>query len=931
MNLILQPFLQMRSCGFVLFSLCLGMFSQVLSARDVETQNSLTVSRKLDTGIDLHLTSADEPLAEGVKVELSSEDAWVFFDQMKPNDVLEKYSDQILIDGKPLVPEENGRVSIYLHGAVVMPHGADFHPLKTYTEPQFGGKSSQMACNYYYTNNPSEYFPERLVKKLPQDNSIRSFVLKRGYMATFANESDGMGYSRVFVADTADLIVPAMPDELNGKASYVRVMKWNYVSKKGWAGSIWKEMPEGLKYVGEQCDFTNCTWFYNWGASAEGTTNPNAKSKSYNQEFVPEKWGAGGDPQEFYTLEDVSHLMGYNEPDHKEQSNVSVETAIEEWPILLKTGLRLGSPATTDFNWLYDFMSEAKKRNYRVDYVVIHAYWGGLSGAEWYEKLKEVHERTGRPLWIKEWNNGANWTTEGWPSGQEAQYEKQLRDLKNILLVMDTASFIERYSIYNWVEDKRMIISNEAKLTPAGEYYTNNRPGYFFNREKEVIPTWKVRTSPQLEPAILDEENQLNLTWTDENAELVDSYTIEQSTDNKSYEPIAEVEGGNTGCFPLKIPQGAERLYFRVNSNTAYGNPAPSEAVELYLFDDAVNLPYVAELQLSEQWSSACFLNRYEEVPVAILGAPTYRNKMPLSSRITGLASNACLFKLHTWDYQLAPEFYRPDTLAFMSVAPGRYDWNGIEAEAEFTEATGTEWRSVEFSKPFNQVPVVFTTQVSDSVPSATSVRIRRVTEKGFDVCLRYEGAVSPADVPEKIAYLAVEPGSGSVGERSLKVGLTPKASVGDNLSNGYTIEYGMEFAETPLLYAAMQTEEDTITSVLRIKSLNTFSATVFKDRETSVARERVKPEQVGWMVVGHTLPTSVSTLREDADYSYSYETKTLTRASGSDFSNVRISNIQGMEMMNVSNTQTVDLSSLMQGMYIIHIDNSDILKIIIY
>lgn len=894
--------------------------------------NSLTVSRELDTAIDLHLSSTDDPLAEGVKVELSSEDAWVFFDQMKPNDVLEKYSDQILVGGRPFVPGENGRVGIYLHGAVVMPHGADFHPLKVYTEPQFGGEGGQMACNFYYTNHPSEYFPERLVQTLPQDNNIRSFVLKRGYMATFANDGDGMGYSRVFVADTADLFMPVMPDELDGKASYVRVMKWNYVSKKGWAGSVWEEMPEGLKYVGEQCDFTNSTWFYNWSASTEWTTNPNAHSKSYNQEFVPEKWGAGGDPQEFYTLEDVSHLMGYNEPDHEEQSNVSVETAIEEWPILQKTGLRLGSPATTDFNWLYDFMSEAKKQNYRVDYVVIHAYWGGLSGSDWYDKLKEVHQKTGRPLWIKEWNNGANWTTEDWPSGMEAQYEKQLRDLKSILMVMDTASFIERYSIYNWVEDKRMIISSDAELTPAGEYYANNRPGYFFNSEKEVIPTWTVRTSPQLEPVMLDDENQINLTWADENAELVDSYTIEQSVDDKNYEPIAEAESGDTSiCFPLEIPQDAEQLYFRITSNTLYGNPNPSDGVDLRLFDNQMSLPYVSELLLSEKWSSACFLNRYEEVPVAILGVPTYRNKMPLSSRITGLMTNTCLFKLHTWDYQLDPEFYRPDTLAFMSLSPGRYDWGGIKAEAAFIESVGTEWKNVEFSEPFTQTPVVFPTQVSNNTASATSVRICRVTEKGFDVCLRYEGAVCPVDVSEKVAILAVEPGSGSLGEYHLKVGLTPEASVGDNLSNGYTIEYGMDFSGMPMLYAAMQTEEDTITSVLRIKSRNTFSATIFKDRETSVARERVQPEQVGWMVVGHVVPTSITPIKEDADYYYSYTTKTLGRFSGSAFSNVRILNVQGMEVLNVSHESVVDLSGLVQGMYIIYIDNSDILKIIIY
>ena len=116
--------------------------------------------------------------------------------------------------------------------------------------------------------------------------------------------------------------------------------------------------------------------------------------------------------------------------------------------------MRVGSPATTDFGWLYDFMSECNKRNYRVEYVAIHAYWGGSGGSvvvssvkDWYNKLKEVHEKTGRPLWITEWNNGANWTHETWPSDKAAQQEKQRLFMTEILAMMDTCKFIERYSV----------------------------------------------------------------------------------------------------------------------------------------------------------------------------------------------------------------------------------------------------------------------------------------------------------------------------------------------------------------------------------------------------------------------------------------------------------------------------------------------------
>jgi len=203
----------------------------------------------------------------------------------------------------------------------------------------------------------------------------------------------------VFIADEKDLVID-LPEQVAGKASFIRVCKWQYPSKKGWAGSVWSAAPDGLQYVNEQCDYTNSTWFYNWGTSTGWTTNPTAADSAYNQEFVPEKWGSGEATHKLLGLVNTSHLLGYNEPDHSEQSNVSVEKAIEEWPQLLKTGLRLGSPATTNFSWLYEFMSQCNKKNYRVDYVVIHAYWGGMSPDEWYARLKEVHERTGRPIWM---------------------------------------------------------------------------------------------------------------------------------------------------------------------------------------------------------------------------------------------------------------------------------------------------------------------------------------------------------------------------------------------------------------------------------------------------------------------------------------------------------------------------------------------------
>ncbi|MFR5759547.1 MAG: hypothetical protein ACLUE2_18560 [Bacteroides cellulosilyticus] len=64
------------------------------------------------------------------------------------------------------------------------------------------------------------------------------------------------------------------------------------------------------------------------------------------------------------------------------------------------------------------FLELADSLNYRVDFVVGHMYWNGQSGQNLYNGVVDACTRLygGRPMWITEWNNGANWTTENWPT-----------------------------------------------------------------------------------------------------------------------------------------------------------------------------------------------------------------------------------------------------------------------------------------------------------------------------------------------------------------------------------------------------------------------------------------------------------------------------------------------------------------------------------
>src|SRR6185295_7928069 len=111
----------------------------------------------------------------------------------------------------------------------------------------------------------------------------------------------------------------------------------NTVSKKGLAGHVSGEKLKELK-VG---------WFYYWTPRVP-TDIP------AGIEFVPMVWGLKDDPALDSTMAGLvekkkagtfSTVLGFNEPDGKDQSNMTVEVALEKWPKLMETGLRLGSPA----------------------------------------------------------------------------------------------------------------------------------------------------------------------------------------------------------------------------------------------------------------------------------------------------------------------------------------------------------------------------------------------------------------------------------------------------------------------------------------------------------------------------------------------------------------------------------------------------------
>ena len=159
--------------------------------------------------------------------------------------------------------------------------------------------------------------------------------------------------------------------------------------KKGWAGSL-----EGARAM-------KAGWYYNWGP--KGASEPGL-------EFVPMIKGKGQVNERILEIIKVSgakELLCFNEPERAEQGNVTVEEALELWPKLMATGLRLGSPAPSSdgkgMAWLEQFMAGAKKRKLRVDFLAVHWYRSAKED-EFGRWLRDLKAKWGRPIWVTEFN-----------------------------------------------------------------------------------------------------------------------------------------------------------------------------------------------------------------------------------------------------------------------------------------------------------------------------------------------------------------------------------------------------------------------------------------------------------------------------------------------------------------------------------------------
>jgi RNA polymerase sigma factor (sigma-70 family) len=227
--------------------------------------------------------------------------------------------------------------------------------------------------------------------------------------------------------------------------------------------------------VGTALASSGASWYYTWSTGHQDVSTPPSGS------FVPMIWGPASVTPDALAQAKAQgpYLLGFNEPDMAQQSNMSVEQALSLWPRLTDAGRILGSPAVatngaTPGGWLDRFMSGASAKGYRVDFITLHWYGGDFRTAEAVGQLtsylEAVHQRYHKPIWLTEYalidfSHGTRFPS---PEQQAAFVTASTKALEAL-------SYVQRYAWFGLGADPFRpgsgLFTDGTHTTPAGRAF----------------------------------------------------------------------------------------------------------------------------------------------------------------------------------------------------------------------------------------------------------------------------------------------------------------------------------------------------------------------------------------------------------------------------------------------------------------------------
>lgn len=807
--------------------LCLSFGMAANAANEKVTVEQVTEPVQLTANVDYIITGKN-PFATVGNVDIvNTEHAVLIISQIKPSKIISNWLPYIYINGQKAVDGENCQVKMYGRGTIIFPYAKGISPLTCYTEQNFEGES----CSSY-TEGHSGGFMKTLNTSL-LNNKIRSFKLKRGYMVTFAIGTGGWGYSRCFIADQEDLEVKTLPSILDQRISSYRIFKWHNAHKAGLASNGSHDANQAL----------NTSWCYDW-AEGNGSNLPDT-------EWVPnhiyEDWPS---PAVCGSVSGSCHMKTNNEPknpsdDHPQE----LSDILNNWQNLMRTGMRLCSPASWDGSdywngtgFIKTFLDSIDARGWRCDIVDAHGYWpeGNFNHLKdhWYPNMH-------RPIWISEWIWGASWNNNG-AFANGVTSSQVLNTTKQILETLNNMGCVERYAYWN---SERTAHIYENGLTELGKYYATMDVGLGYNAAYEFIPReTRLEGLSELSSTYNRAKETVVLKWTDPNGDLISTINVQCKLPEETlFKTIATItpkdknsaEGisyaytdtvGEPGAYIYRV-QAVAHNNKRITTEEVTINVAPSKGTD--------NFQYGKLTVGSTDATTTYYSGTFNETPCVFTGAATNKNTKFYAGNIVKNNKTNFTYQFMPWATTKEDNLSNTEEVPFLALQEGLHKFDGLDCEVGIVtsnKATSsnpwTDITEVTFQNPFPEgvTPVVFAEirnpSYTTSSTSKTSLvaRVFDVTNTGFKFIIYPEKASSrKVAIAQNVQYLAITPGIGTVdSEQEIIISAghgTDSPIYGVTMRDNFFYANGTEEPlklYSPTVLAALQTNNYPVASMLR-------------------------------------------------------------------------------------------------------------------
>ncbi|MCF7876449.1 PKD domain-containing protein [Candidatus Bipolaricaulota bacterium] len=181
----------------------------------------------------------------------------------------------------------------------------------------------------------------------------------------------------------------------------------------------------------------------------------------------------------------------------------------------------------------------------------------------------------------------------------------------------------------------------------------------------------------------------------------------------------------------------------------------------------------VGKVSIDENWETVRLNNSFRN-PVVVAKPLSYNGADPAVVRIQNVGANSFQIRVQEWGY--LDETHTEETVSYLATERGRFLLRSgmrVEAGRIKTDATGN-FKRIRFSTSFRQTPAVFSSILTFNGEQPAVTRNQNVNRSGFEIMMQEEEAHEQKHAEEVISYIAIEPGSGTIGGRRFEVGRVP-------------------------------------------------------------------------------------------------------------------------------------------------------------